>query len=78
MHPKVLICDNPFTTDRKQHEQIQSYVGSQAEPLSSTELLHITAVAVRVVGGPRLTKGQDRAKPPALATWGNVGKRARE
>lgn len=74
----VLIWNNLFTTDRKQHEQIQSCVGSRPEPLFSTELFLIAAVVVCIVGGPRLTKGQDNSEPPALATWGNVGKRARE
>lgn len=49
---------------------------AEAEPL--WELSHIAAVVVCIVGGQRLTKGQDESKPPALATWGNVGKRARE
>lgn len=35
-------------------------------------------VVVCIVGGQRLTKGQDASMPPALATWGNVGKRAGE
>lgn len=60
-----------------QHGQIQNAC-SQVELLSSTELFHIAAVVVCIVGGQRLTKGQDKSKPPALAAWGNVGKRARE
>lgn len=34
------------------------------------ELFHNAAVVVRIVGGPRLTKGQDSSAPLALAAWG--------
>lgn len=42
-------------------------------------LFHNVALVVFIVGGQRLTKGQEESKPPALAArGGNVGKRAIE